>query len=459
MKPSTNPFLMTAKLFRILINTLAGITILYYLANIDQKLLNEDVWNSVTLCIFIIKFLADISIFKIGFSSFSLALLWLPIVSLLAFGPIGEVQALFNDRTQLIEKHFYLLAFSALFFYYCWSLLLLLDKKSFNHFDVNLLKYISTSSKSLLSTWTFSFISAVATIIYLPGIPGAPYDKIESTILPGNAWNAVAVIAYFFVVSGVKESIIRKCTLFFVPLWLLAHFARVDILGLILLAFIIFSGIKKGEVIKAKFSFFKLGMLAGGIFVFAYLGLVRDMGLVLDVETVVDSFLSIFNYLTVQDLLYSTAAAIEVNQNYGSFPTLLNYFPQLLPSFISASSEVAPNIVASYVHTNYGLLVYGEYYLNYQLLGVLLAPFITYLVLFLPVKILRLFFGSFGYAFGYYMLLTTIARVMWYGYTYYIKPMIIIVPVFILIYLITSSIDKQLAQRSRGKETEAKLSN
>lgn len=434
------------KIIQVIINTISAISLLYYFAHIDQKLLSEDGWNRIILAIFIAKFVVDVMVFKAGFASFSLALLLLPIISLLAFGPSGEVQPLFNNRTQLIEKHFYLLAFSAMFFYYSWSMLLLITKKTFSNFDVNLLKYLSEEPKSLLATWLFSIVSIVAAIIYLPDLPGKSYGELSAALLPGNAWNAVAIIAYFFVIIGVKKSVIRKFSLVFVPFWLLSHFARVDILGLVLLGYMIFTNVKKGKFIKEKFNLWKVALLAIGIFLFAYLGVVRDRGLVFDPGAILDSLLMFFNYLTVQDLLYSTAAAIEVNHMYGSFPTLLNYIPQMIPSFLIQSSEGAPHIVASYIHTNFGLLIYGEYYLNYRLIGVFVAPFITYMVLFFPILALRMFFGRFGFVLGYYLLLTTSARVFWYGYIYYIKPLFLIVPVFILIYWFISSIEKQMAK-------------
>src|SRR5690606_34339411 len=101
-------------------------------------------------------------------ATFSLMLLFLPIISLLGFAPYGEVQPFFNDRTQLIEKHFYILAFSATFFYYIWSLLLQINKKTFMHYDLKVIGFFKKHSKSLLVTWFFSAVAIASSIIYLP---------------------------------------------------------------------------------------------------------------------------------------------------------------------------------------------------------------------------------------------------------------------------------------------------
>lgn len=434
------------RIFQVAVNIIAGIAMLYYFAQIGQQFHAKDVFHFIILGIFAIKFVMDVAIFKVGFASFSLLLLFLPILSILGFAPSGEVQPLFNDRTQLIEKHFYILAFAALFFYFIWSLLLVLDNKSFKKYDAVILKFFFRDSNSLLSTWFFSVVAIASAIIYLPDLPGKAYHEFSPSLLPGNAWNSVVAISYFFVLIGVKGSMLRKAALLFVPFWLLSHYARVDILGLILILYVIITNTKKGKIFKANFNFKKFSIIAIGLLVFSYLGIVRHNGLVFDAAAILDSFAVLVNYPTVQDLVYSTAAAIEVTYDHGTVSTLLGYIPQLMPSFLgSEAGPGAAHLVAESIHTNYGLFIYGEYFLNYQVIGVILAPFLTYLVVFIPALMLRKLFGDFGFSLGYYLIVTTIARVFWYGYIYYIKPMLVIVPVFILIYLVINALEKDLA--------------
>ncbi|RNF39516.1 hypothetical protein [Planococcus salinus] len=432
------------KIFQIIVNIIAGISSFYYLLKIGQPLNDAPLIHSIILIIFAIKFIMDLFIFKIGYASFSLLLLFLPVISILGYGPIGEVQPLFNDSTLLIEKHFYILAFAALFFYYVWSSLLYVNKKSFLLYDAEALKKLFGNSHSLLSTWFFSLLAIAASIIYLPDLPGKAYHDLSESLLPGNAWNSVVVVSYFFVLVGVKGSMIRKLALFFVPFWLLTHYARVDILGLVLLMYLIITTAKKGKAFKPKVNFRKIGILVIGILVFSYLGLVRHSGLVFDTEAILNSLGILINYPTVQDLIYSTAAAIEVNHQSGNYYTLINYIPQLMPSFFGQGIDAAPHIVASEIHTNYGLLVYGEYYLNYRILGLFLAPFVTYAVVFLPAYLLKRGFGNLGFTLGYYLILTTTPRIMWYGYIYYLKPLVMIVPVFLLLHLIITNIEKEI---------------
>ncbi|WP_394121472.1 hypothetical protein [Planococcus donghaensis] len=444
------------KVLFIIVNLLTGISVIYYLLRAGQIFNTEDPWNLFILIIFSFKFIMDLYIFKVGFATFSLVLLFLPVISILGFGPIGEVQPLFNDRTHLIEKHFYTLAFGALFFYYIWSILLWVTNKAYRNYDAKILVLYSGTVQSLLATWFFSVLAIVSSIIYLPDLPGKAYHDLSPSLLPGNAWNSVVVISYFFVLMGVKNSTIRKFALLFVPFWLLSHYARVDILGLLLILYLLLTASKRVDVIKSKFSFRNVALIAGGLLVFSYLGLVRHSGLVFDVEAILDSVSILVNYPTVQDLVYSTAAAIEVTHTYGNYYTLIDYIPQLIPSFfgIEAQSPQAAHLVAELIHTNYGLFVYGEYYLNFEIIGLIVAPFVTYAVLFVPSFLLKKFFGNLGMALGYYWIVLTIARVFWYGYIYYIKPLIIIMPIFIILYLVIASFEKELVDKPALKSTD-----
>ncbi|ANU22558.1 hypothetical protein [Planococcus donghaensis] len=438
------------KVLFIIVNLITGISVIYYLLQIGQVFNADDPWNLFILIIFFFKLLMDIYIFKVGFSSFSLVLLFLPIISILGYAPIGEVQPLFNDRTHLIERHFYILAFGALFFYYAWSILLWVTNKTYGNYDAKILAYYSGTVHSLLATWLFSALAIVSSIIYLPDLPGGTYNELSPSLLPGNAWNSVVVVSYFFVLMGVKGSGLRKFAILFVPFWLLSHYARVDILGLLLILYLLLTATKKLDVIKSSFSFKKAALIAGGLLLFSYLGLVRHSGLIFDVQAILDSVSILVNYPTVQDLVYSTAAAVEVTHTYGNYHTIIDYIPQLIPSFlgIEAKSPEAAHLVASLIHTNYGLFVYGEFYLNFGVLGLIVAPFATYLIIFTPTVILKKLFGNFGMALGYYWIVLTIARVFWYGFIYYIKPLVIILPVFIIIYLVVSSFEKDLVDKT-----------
>lgn len=446
------------KIIPVLINVIAGVSLFYYLIRLDQQYIADDIFNLLILFIFAVKFIMDFMIFKIGYATFSLMLLFLPIISLLGFAPHGEVQPLFNDRTQLIEKHFYILAFSATFFYYVWSLLLQVSKKSFKHYDLEVMGFFSKQKKSLLATWFFSVVAIASSIIYLPDLPGKAYYELSDSLLPGNAWNSVVAISYFFVLLGSKKSALRNLALVFVPFWLLSHYARVDILGLILIMYLLITNTEKGKLVIRNKNFRKIGMLVTGVLIFSYLGLIRDTGLVFDGAAILNSFFNLINYPTVQDLIYSTAAAIEVNQTYGNFYTLQTYIPQLVPFFSGLETAGASHIVASYIHTNYGLLVYGEYYMNFQLAGILMAPFLTFVIVFVPAYLLQKVFGGIGFAMAYYMILTTAPRVLWYGFIYYIKPLVIIVPVFIVIYFILVNFEKDMADYDRRRKTASAFS-
>jgi hypothetical protein len=169
---------------------------------------------------------------------------------------------------------------------------------------------------------------------------------------------------------------------------------------------------------------------------FAYIGFIRSQGLGWDSNLLLKAIESLLNYPTVQDVVYAGAAAIDFAQSLNVQPTLLFYGAQLLPSFFSVGSlPDAARLVRDLHHTNYGMLIIGEFYLNFGWSGLLWGPFITLLYILAPLALMQRVFQTAGFAFAYYILLISLARIFWYGFIYYLKPVLLIAPALLLIHV------------------------
>jgi len=395
--------------------------------------------------------IVDLSLLGIGFASYSLIFIYLPIVSLGIYGPLHLVQPVLNGPTGYIDRYFLFLFTGLIYFFFVWSILLVKRHKGYSGFDNQMIKAslaIQTNSTGLI-TFIFAIISLACTFIFLPGLPGGNYRSVVPNLLPGNAWNAVALIAYFFVLFG-KRSWFRNLTLILVPGWFLLHFHRVDVLGLFIVYFVL--SIQKIKFKRISLSFLtknwrSLSIVVIGFILLLYIGLIRKLGWHWSSQLFFSSLGGIFNYLTVQDVLYSNASAMAYVGKNGTVPTLLYYFFRLLPSQI-LPSQFSTNLDAAYIvstftNTNRGMLIIGEFYLNAKYIGILLSPFVTYLIIFGGTALFGKLFGEKGKGVSYFVLIISASRIFWYGFIYFIKPLLLISPFFIFLYLFLIYIKKR----------------
>ncbi|MED5099947.1 hypothetical protein P9858_07405 [Niallia circulans] len=441
--------------FVILIVSIVLLFIVYGYIQSNVAVYNQNTLNLFLFTLITLKFILDLYSFGPGLSSYSLLFLYFPIVSILLFGPEGKVAEVFNNNTGLINRHFYLIVFGCFYFYIVWSYLLFYTKKGYKDFDIKIVALFFNTNKSLLATNFFSFIAILSAIIYKPTIPGQSYITLRQvdTLLPGSGWNMVVVIAYFFVLTGINKSKIRKFTLIFVPFWLIINYARVDIMG-VLLFYIIYIIFQKGLYKRKNWLFNRtiirnLILLILIVIIFSYVGIVRNIGLYFSLDMLIEAIFSLFNYPTIQDLVYSFAATVEVEKLYGTTNTILWYFIKIIPSYLISFPEDASKYVQSLITTNYGMHISGEFYLNYSFIGFLIAPFIFYFMLLIPIRLMKWIFGNLGLALAYYLLIMTTARIYWYGYIYYIKPYFTIIPIFLILYYLLCEIEKQIIKNKK----------
>lgn len=401
-------------------------------------------FSVVTAIVIAVGFLFVVNLITlgIGFASYSLLLLYMSIVSLGIYGPLGQVQPNLNGTTKYIDQYFLLMFIGLVYFFIIWLILMVVGRKGYGEFDAQNLRasQVVRENSSHGITSIFAIISLFSAFVFLPGLPGGIYRSVSTNLLLGNAWNAVSLIAYFFVLFG-KPNLLRSATLILVPSWFFLHFHRVDVVGLLVLIVVIsfyHSGFKKITFKALMKNWRAVALAVSGFILFFYIGYIRFAGWKWSPTLFFMSLSGMFNYLTVQDVLYSGAAAFARTDKVGTIPSLLYYTVRLLPSQIVSNQYTAnfdaARIVFNFTKTNGGMLVIGEFYLNAKILGLILAPIVTYFIIFGARWIMVRLFGDMGRGISYFILIVSVTRIFWYGFIYYIKPLLVISPFLILFF-------------------------
>lgn len=305
--------------------------------------------------------------------------------------------------------------------------------------EENMLRY------NVKESITFSTICACMAIIFsIIAFPSLNFAFGESdrfnALLPGNAWNHMAVISLIFAMPNLKKSKIVKFSYVFCILWFLVHSERVDMIGLILALLILFlvNGEKEGKKIFSKKNI-KYYVIALIVFVvLIYIGEYRSGRTDMD-----------FNKLIKKTLVQNTAADVGYVYNasilypksngflYGK--TYLLYIIELLP-FVSASKFDAVAILQEEYNTAGGILLLSEPYINFGIIGVAIFAIIELSILNIILKKKR------SYNFFLYMfLLATTFRVQWYGLMYIEKGIVYIIPA---IYVLGKILDKYMKNKN-----------
>lgn len=431
------------------------LTVLFLKVDTQINLSTEKYFIIILILYIFFKFILDLFTFGPGLTSYSLLFLFTPVVSLLIYGPKNEVATIFNANTGLINEHFHTILFGCIYFYYVWSYLFYFSQKKFKKFDMEIIPLFKQIKGNNLSTYFFAVIALLASIIYKPTIPGQSYISLREVdpLIPGSGWNLVVVMAYFFTLIGNEKNIVRNIVLVIVPVWLIINYARVDIMG-IFLFYLLFTIYRRKLYLKNNWfmdkniagKFLVLGII---VIVFSYIGIVRNEGFHLSSDSLLRALSLTFNYPTVQDLIYSFAATVEVEDLFGTTSTIFWYFIKVIPSYFIAFPEDASKYVQSMIFTNYGMHISSEFYLNFGVWGIIISPFMFYIMIFAPMKVMKKLFGPLGITISYYLLVMSTSRIYWYGYIYYIKPYFTIIPIFIVIHLFLCSIEKKLIMKYR----------
>ncbi len=262
-------------------------------------------------------------------------------------------------------------------------------------------------------------VAICATIIAFPEFSMSfdPNSRF-SALLPGNAWNHLAIVALIAVVSELKTNKVVQITYFFVIIWFLIHFERVDVLGLLVLLAVLYG--RNTEFSLKKI--FVVSIVAAILFaVFTYLGEMRTGNSKFSFEMILSKIIS---QNTASDIGYTfhvTCDYVQKNELlYGK--TYIQYILGIIP-LIDTSGFSSAHIISEIYHTPGGEFFLVEPLLNFGITGVIVIPNIYILIIYLIIKKNNRYRRLL-----YYFLIATAFRYLWYGVSFIVTAIVWFIP-------------------------------
>lgn len=413
---------------------------------------SDAVWHESLTVFVTLLFLVDLVQLGLGFASYFLfvTVVW-PMVTYLLFAPQGLSQPFGHSWTLLLSAQntivsAYVIAYlvSARMMHCLGLSTDTLDSRVFGRM------HASVDRIDRISTDIFSLIALVAAYIYQPTIPGGQYLDLEYNLFAGNAWNYVCLGAYFFVIFGERSSILRRIALYGVPLWLVLHYDRGELIGLVFFGLTFLFNRPTNSMITANAR--RIRMLAVAISVivviaFTYIGYVRLFGMFWSPDILRGAVLSIINFPTVQQVNHAFAAAIEWWTRFGEYSFIGDYPLRLLPSFLVEHPRSADVFVAEEMQTNFGMPYQGEALLSMGLSGLIVAPIAVPLLIMLTLGVYKMAFGPVAHAFAFYLASLLVVRIGWYSFFYFLKVMVTVAPLVWLGYAMNRAAQRAIRCR------------
>lgn len=291
-------------------------------------------------------------------------------------------------------------------------------------------KQLEIHKISSISVLVCSIIAIVFSIIAFPRLifGGARFESL----LPGNAWNHIVVIALLLIYPNLKNSVIAKISYIFAIAWFLITGERVDMIGVIICLFIIvasnrFDGLNRTKLIQIlKYIIIAICIL------FAMIAIgERRANRSISLKNIVKRVL-VQN--TAADLGYVYNISIEFPNDYGFLygKTYKNYLDSIIPFNQEYS---AAHLLKDTYYSPGGIFILSEPYMNFGIIGVIAFSLCEMYILHWIIK------RKTKYSYYLYLfILATTFRTSWYGISYIEKGIIYILP---LLFLIVNNIDKK----------------
>jgi hypothetical protein len=288
--------------------------------------------------------------------------------------------------------------------------------------------FLTKEKKLVKSSCSFSetsaiFCACVAIVATLIAFPSVPFIFVKEArfqaLLPGHAWNHLAVVAAMFAYLIAKKNVIVKFSIIFMCFWFLAHYERVDILGFLI--FIIFITLAPKKIRFVQLLKYGILFLIIVLF-FVYIGEIRSSA----GKDVTLSFL--FQKLILQntacDMAYVFNTSIVYVHQHGLIygKTLLTYLYEAIP-LLSYSGRAGLILFNTY-HTPGGEFLLCEPLMNFGTIGIIIFATVQFWVL----KWLVSSEGRYRY-FVYFFLLATVFRTTWYGLKYIETGVLYFIPI------------------------------
>lgn len=296
------------------------------------------------------------------------------------------------------------------------------------NFENNEEKLINLDSLNL-SSLNIIFNNLIAIIFTIVAFPRLTFHVVATErfdmLLPGHAWNQLAIVALLFNLRYLKDRTSVKLVYIFVICWFLLNGERADITGLVLGLFIYFLGRDKKYI--SKLSRLKKISIIFGLIVFLLLlnALISiregsSISLLQDIKTLIVT-------PTLSDVSYIYNTVIDYSKRFSKLngSIFLENIYSIIPLY---NNDFFGTLMSSlYPHPG------GEPWLAQPLLdwgkaGLIFAPFIDLLLL----KMITLRNNSF-FKLEYLAFLCLIPRAVWYGRSYTFTTLIFFIPFMYLI--------------------------
>lgn len=285
--------------------------------------------------------------------------------------------------------------------------------------------YISQINWQYFSKYNIWFNNAIAIIFTIVAFPRLTMQVAAgerfNMLLPGNAWNQLAIVGLLFNYRFLKDRLSVKLTYTFVIAWFLLNGERADVTGLVL-GLIVFKFVSSSKKISRRMAI-KLIILT---ILFAV-----AMNMIVMIRngnfSFGKSFSTLFTTATTADVGYLYNASIDFYNNFGQLNGKLNW--NLLKSAVPFTSSYGFGDVIKYpFYFNPG----GEPYIAQHLLdGGIIGLIIGAIVDTAGFRTIIQFKNSF-FKIEYLAILCLIPRIVWYGRSYALSTILFLVPAMYL---------------------------
>lgn len=300
-----------------------------------------------------------------------------------------------------------------------------------------------------ISTYILCILAIATSIIAFPGLP---FDKEYtfnrfSGLLPGNAWNHIAIVALLFLLPNFRKKNVVKLTYLFVIFWFLSHYERVDVIGLILFCFI-YVMVKKYKIdIKTYVGIGLIGVMT--FFCMIYIGEARVNNS--NNMSLSDIFRKVLVQNTAADVGYVFNSSIEFvkNEELLKGKTYSTYILKLVP-FLDSDLRCDKILNKMYAAPG-GEFILSEPIMNFGFFGVIvfqIIEFFIYTIILSKNTNYRFFLYSF--------LMMTVFRTTWYGWIYIEKAVVYFIPIM---YVLTKFLNNFEQKRNIETDEEEKVLN
>lgn len=252
-------------------------------------------------------------------------------------------------------------------------------------------------------------------------------------LLPGHAWNQLAIVALIFNLSSFKESTSVKLTYLFVISWFLINGERADITGLIIGILLIYflSGKRSSEHKHNKYVF-QLIFIIIFFILLNYIGHLRNGQNI----TLVKSFTSLFITPTLADVGYLYNVVFDYINRFGLLngKLLLANIESAVP-FININDFSEIITASKYINPG-GEPLLAEPIMDFGILGLPIISILDFVIFRLLIHCRNSFFK-----YEFLIILCSIPRMVWYGRSYAFSSILFFGPIM---YLANSIISKRI---------------